>query len=231
MELSICIPCYNAESYIPRCYKALTKTLSPSIDYELIFSQDGSTDRTEELLLQIARKDKRVIVISYPKRRGKGFGFKNCIKLASGEYLILYDVDCPVDVKYILRIVELAKAVNSDVVLCKRKFLNYPFIRRLASRVYLLLTKLLFHHPFRDLQAGFKLIKRDILDGMELKCEGFVIDTEIVIKAMKKGAKISEMEVPWVYGKKSTITRSFIRVSLQMLKDLLKLWKEIALRE
>jgi len=197
-------------------------------DYEIIFSQDGSRDNTEKILFRIARKDKKVIVISYPHRRGKGFGIKNCIKVASGEYLILYDVDCPVHAKYIRKMVELAQANHSDIVLARRKFLNYPLIRKIASRVYLLLTKLLFHHPFKDLQAGFKLMRRDILGGMELKCDGFIIDTEIVIKAMRKGAKISEMEVPWMYrGKSSTITKNFLRVSIQMFIDLVKLWKEV----
>lgn len=226
VELSVCIPCYNAEKELLKCYYKISKVLrSSSYSYEIIFAQDGSKDRTEELGLELAKQKGDVIFLSFPRRMGKGFGLKNCFKLAKGKYLIVYDVDCPVDAEMILRIVEFAEEKGYDIVLARRKFLNYPPLRKFASRAYLLLTKILFHHKFKDVQAGFKLIRKEVVDEIKLKSNGFALDTELLVKALRKKFRIGEIEVEWWYSRESsTISSRIIRTSFKMFKEVLKIW-------
>ena len=225
-RVSICIPCYNAEREMLKCYQKLSGVLRQSnFSYEIIFAQDGSTDRTEEIGLKLAQRDRKVIFISFPRRMGKGFGLRNCFKVARGKYLIVYDVDCPVAPEAIIEMIKSAEKERYDIILCRRKILNYPLLRRVASKGYLILTRILFHHKFKDLQAGFKLIRKEVVEELKLESDGFVIDTELVVKAYREGFKIGEMEFEWRFSKEnSSISPRIVKTSLRMFFDLLRLW-------
>ena len=225
-KISVCVPCYNAEREVLKCYQKLSSVLRQSkFFYEIIFAQDGSADRTEEVGLRLAQQDRKVIFISFPRRMGKGFGLRNCFKVARGKYLIVYDVDCPVAPEAMIEMVKSAEREHYDIILCRRKILNYPFLRKVASKGYLLLTKIFFHHKFKDLQAGFKLIRRKAVEKLKLESDGFVIDTELVVKALRRGFKIGEMEFEWRFSRESSsISPRIVKTSLKMFFDLLRLW-------
>ena len=95
-ELITCIvPCFNEEEVIPIFYKEITKVSSEmkEVDFEYIFIDDGSSDKTLEILRDYAKKDKRVRYISFSKNCGKEAGMYAGLNNAKGDYVAIMDVD------------------------------------------------------------------------------------------------------------------------------------------
>jgi len=104
--VSIVIPCYNEEKNIPLVYKALKTTLEDAtFDYELIFIEDGSKDKTWEELLNIA-DDKKVKLLRHGKNMGMTQAYQNGFDHSKGDYVLTYSSDIEIDPKEILRVVE-----------------------------------------------------------------------------------------------------------------------------
>lgn len=94
MDLSIVVPVYNEEENIQYLYDQLTEVLEPlGLDYEIICADDGSSDRSLELLAEVAKKDSRVKVIQFRRNFGQSAGFAAGFDYASGEVVITIDAD------------------------------------------------------------------------------------------------------------------------------------------
>lgn len=199
MKLSILIPCYNEENVIENTYKKFKKILEKlKLDYEIIIEEDGSTDRTAEIIKDISKKDKSVKILSFPeKRMGLGWAWKRLFEASSGDIIFICDADLFTDPIIIKEFLEEIK--NADIIIAS-KYLNkvrLPLLRKIPSRIYYIINKLLFRINVKDTQSGFQCLKREVLNDMCLIADGFEINLELIVKAAKMGYKIKE--IPVVY--------------------------------
>lgn len=224
MKISLCIPMYNENSIINDTLKAVSDYMEANFaDYEVIFSDDGSTDGCRAAVE--AFPNERIRVVGYEKNRGKGAAIRHGVLSAEGDVIIF--TDC--DLAYGLDVVKSAAELFSDdpatdAVIGSRNLTDdgyegYTFIRKLASKAYIKCLAMAAGFKLSDSQCGFKGFRRETAHAVFTTCEvdGFAFDFEVLIKANALGAKIVEMPVKVVNHRDSKV--SVLKDSIKMLRD------------
>ena len=187
-------------------------------NYEIVIVDD-STDNTKT----IAKKILELFKIKYQlfhrnNTRGKGSAVAYGIKKSKGEILVVIDADLEYHPRFITKMVK--KLDEYDLVTAAR-IRRDPFYRRVLGGLFRTIVHLLFNISF-ETQSGLKVIKRSILDEIELKSKGWVWDVELIKKVMNKNGKVATHIIPYSSRElgKSKIT---LLTPFYMLKDLLLL--------
>jgi glycosyltransferase involved in cell wall biosynthesis len=208
--VSVVMPAYNEEKCIEPCFNKVAEALEKyGQPFEIILEEDGSTDRTPEIIDKLAGEHQNVKALHHPRRMGKGFGIKRCIEETNGEYIVLIDSDMEYPPEQIPKFLE--KIDGAAMVIGVRKFRGRlperVLLRSIASRIYGFVIKLLFRvNGLYDPQAGLKVFKREALERISpLVCNGFEIDTEILVKAVRRGFKIDTVPVTYTYKGNSKV--------------------------
>jgi len=235
--LSVVIPCYNEENNLKRgvldeVKKYLKKQLYP---WEVIISDDGSTDKSLDFLEKYCQKNPNFILLKNP-HGGKPFAVRAGIKKASGKIVLFTDMDQSTPIKEVEKLLPFFEK-NYDVVIGSRGLerKGFSLFRRLASRVFRLFRKALLLRNIDDTQCGFKAFKnrvaKDLFSQLLIfknpaKVKGWRVgafDVELLFIAQKRGYKIAEVPVEWkdkdiARGKQ----RKFLKESWMMLKEILR---------
>ncbi len=224
--LSVFLPCHNEEGNVERVVKGFAAML-PDVadDYEIIVVDDGSRDRTGEIADRMAAADPHVKVVHHPVNRGYGGAVISGVHAARLPYVLLADGDGqfdPGDVALLAR-----KTPNYDVVVGRRISRADPLMRRINGHAWTMLVRLLFGIRIHDIDCGFKLFKRELLDGLELRARGAMISTELMARLAGCGARIAEVGVrhmPRLAGEQSGAN---LKVILRAFGELFRLFREL----
>lgn len=166
MKISIVIPCYNEEAVLPASYERFTSVMSQTAyDYELIMVNDGSRDRTEELLLTFAERDKHVKVISF----SRNFGHQNAVTAglhrSTGDMTAIIDCDLQDPPEVIPEMAKTMLTEKSNVVYGVRKQREgETFMKLFTAKLYYRLLNALSEYPFPVDTGDFRLIDRKVLE-------------------------------------------------------------------
>lgn len=227
--ISVIMPAYNEEEHIEACFNRVVRTLRRyGRPFEIILEEDGSTDRTPEIIDRLARRHPFVKALHHPRRMGKGWGMQKCMYAARGDVIVLIDADGEYPPE---RIPDLVDAINgADMVIGSRRGVGRGGspLRAVASRMYGIIVKGLFGiRGFPgDPQAGFKALRRSVIETVgPLSAEGFDIDSEIIIKAMMGGFKITSITVPYSYKGQSKVNA--LIDPIKMFFSMLRWWRKV----
>jgi len=165
-------------------------------EYETIVVNDGSTDKTK----QIVERFTNVKVISHPKKLGKGAALKTGIKNSTGDVLVFMDGDNQFDSSEIPRLVDLIQKKDADLVLGVRDFSTIPLWRRITNELSRFAIWLITNKKFRDPLVGFRAVSKNCIKQIELKRNDFRTETEMLIKFKKIGCRIEEIPVSVNYN-------------------------------
>ena len=205
-KISVAVPCYNDEKIILESYKEIKQELEKlSLSYEIIFCNDGSTDRTLEILNRIRDEDSNMRLISYSPNRGLAYAYKQLFSQASGEIIITMDSDLSMQPKDTLPLF-LKEIKNADIVSGSRYAgikPEYPLYRLIPSKINLFLARFFLNCRLSDTNSGFLAIRKRVLQELELISSGLEIYIELFLKAIKKGFVISEVPILYVHKTKS----------------------------
>jgi glycosyltransferase involved in cell wall biosynthesis len=195
MNLSVVIPVYNEVEHIGEILKRVQAT---RLAKEIVIVDDGSRDGTQDLLRQLDGK-KKVRVILHERNQGKGAAVITGLRAARGEVLLIQDADLeydPRDYPTLLRPIEEGLA---DVVYGSR-FLGAPhrvtmFWHLLANRLLTLMTNILYNTILTDMETGYKVFRREVIDGMKLRAKRFDFEPEFTAKVLKRKYRIFEVPI------------------------------------
>lgn len=184
------IPAFNEESTINLIIDKVLKANLMNLDIEIIVVDDCSTDRTWECLNEIANKHSAIRPNKHSKNMGKGAALRTGFKRASGDIVLIQDADLeydPLDYPQLLKPILDGKA---DVVYGSRFRSHNPtrvlyFWHRIANGLLTLLSNMFTNLNLTDMETGYKIFKKDILDQIELKENRFGIEPEITAKIAK----------------------------------------------
>ncbi|MBD3210145.1 glycosyltransferase [Candidatus Micrarchaeota archaeon] len=199
--VSVILPVYNEERILERNVKRLAETLEAGgIGYEIIISEDGSTDNTAAIAHSL--ESEKIRIIHEKKRAGKGTAIRNAASAATGEVVIFMDADLSSDVKHIEELMEVM-GEGADIAIgsryLKKSRARRNRVRHFASKSFNFLVRLLLGSKLRDHQCGFKAFRKKsvlpIIDRIENK-EWFW-DAELLVRAQRKGLKIEEIPIEW----------------------------------
>jgi len=202
MRISAFFPAHNEKESLRPLVKALKEKLSGTAEkYEIIIVDDGSTDATGETADGLSG----VRVIHHGNNLGYGAAIRSGIAASKYECIFYTDGDYQFEPEEIDRLLPFIK--DFDIVTGYRIHKQqYNLARKLISFIRNLIDRLIFGLPYRDLGCAFKLFRREIFSDMALTLNGMMIETEIFLKAKKKGYKIKEVGVsnyPRAHGKGS----------------------------
>lgn len=190
-RISVVIPAYNEE-------KRIGGVLSQIPDFvdEVIVVDDGSTDRTSEVAESFG-----VGVIRLEQNQGKGRAMREGIKEATGDVVVFMDADGQHRPEEIEKLVTPIISGEADFVIGSRSIKargERPLIRKVSNFLSTSLIRLKLGIEVHDTQSGFRAVRRDFLPDIESK--RYEVETEMLIKAVKKGARVKEVPVERIYG-------------------------------
>jgi len=229
-EISILLPAYNEALRIEQCVKDVEQAVSSfSGSYEIIVAEDGSTDGTDRIVATLAESNLNLNFLHSPVRLGKGKAIKKALSSAKGDVIVFMDVDLSTSLRYLPRIVQLAKnsrgmAIGSRHV--KGSRVKRPFSRTLFSLTYNLLARVLFLDGVHDHQCGFKAMSHEVAEALRDNCksDGFFFDTEMILRCKKLGFPLIEVGVEWVENRKKSepggvkLFRDATKVGIDLLR-------------
>jgi len=225
-RLSIVIPAYNEAARIEGTLERVLWCVQKCAwDAEVLVVDDGSTDRTVEIVQQWAARNERLHLVKNPGNRGKGYSVRNGLLQAAGEIVMFTDADLSAPMEEAERLFDALDA-GADVAIGSRwldkqkQTIHQPLYRRFFGRCFNWVTRKVMGLPYKDTQCGFKAFKRDaaqtIFRLQTIERWGF--DPEILFIARKLKYKIAEVAVTWGHDERSRI--SYLKDGLQMLKEM-----------
>lgn len=229
-EISVFLPTYNEEQNIkPVALKVVEVLEEIAEKWELIIVDDGSSDATRELATGLIRADKRVRLISHKENRGYGAALKSGFYNARFDWISFIDSDGQFDFSEITKFFDKQKESGADLVIGYYKKRKVSLFKIVTSRFWELAVFVLFGLKVRDIDCGFKLISKRVIDSIsKLESErGAFISSELLIKAKKKGFKIVEVPVTHYPRTKGAGTGRHLNVIIKSFVDLFKLWKKL----
>lgn len=214
MKLSVIIPMYNESSIIKDSVKAFDEYLSANFDdYELIFSDDGSTDSCGQAVLDYAADHGNVKLVGYEKNRGKGCAVRTGMLASAGDIALFTDCDIAFGVDVIGRVVKYfeehpdKQMVIGSRNLSKDGYEGYTPLRKLASKIYIKVLGILGGFKLSDSQCGIKGFTGKAAHAIFSRCEtdGFAFDFEAIMTASALGYEIGELPVKIINHRESKV--------------------------
>ncbi len=195
MHLTVIIPIFNE---IKTLQTIVERVLATGLAYEIILVDDHSTDGTRDLLTELDGT-RGIRVILHEKNQGKGAAVRSGLAAAGGEIILIQDADLeydPRDYPLLLRPIQEGLA---DVVYGSR-FLGGPrrvtmFWHLLANKLLTFATNLLYDTILSDMETGYKVFRRSVIDGMTLHARRFDFEPEFTAKILKRHFRIFEVPI------------------------------------
>ena len=205
MKISIIVPVYNEEKTLAEIVRRVQAVALDGLEREIIIVNDGSSDGSSAIMEELrASFPHQIRTYHMPTNLGKGSAVRVGLRLAQGDILLIQDADLELDpVSYPDLIAPLLDG-SADVVYGSR-FLRgrppMPALTRLANLGLALLTRLLYWTRLTDMETGYKVFRRQALEGITLRCANFDIEPELTAKLLKARRRL--VEVPVTYRPRS----------------------------
>jgi glycosyltransferase involved in cell wall biosynthesis len=189
------MPVYNEESTIE---EILRRVKAVEVATEILVIDDGSTDGTRDILEKM-NDDEQLRVILHDRNRGKGAAVRTGFQHATGEVFLIQDADLEYDPRDIPSLIKPIEEDIADVVYGSR-FLGGPrrsvmFWHMVANRMLTFMTNLLYNTILSDMETGYKVFKREIVDGMQIHANSFDFEPEFTAKILKKKVRVYEVPI------------------------------------
>jgi glycosyltransferase involved in cell wall biosynthesis len=225
-SISLVIPMYNEEANIAHAVACAVAALEGAGgDYEIVLVDDASTDGSAAIVRRLALANPRLRLLSHEVNRKLGGTLKTGFAAATKDLVLYMDADLPFDPAEIPRAVRALEVTRADLIAGYRlDRTTEGFRRTLYSYLYNTLIGLLFGWPHRDINFSFKLIRREVLQAIELESEGSLIDAELIVKAKNLGFDIQQIGLDYFRRSRGVSTLSSAGVILQMLRELAALY-------
>ncbi len=206
--LSVVMPVYNLAGEVADNLRRVHGVLRGKIPFELIPVDDGSGDASAAVLRAMAIELPEVRPVFLAENAGKGAALRLGVAQSRGSHVLLLDADLDLPPEPVARFFDILRDERADIVIGSKMHpdscVDYPWRRRLASRIYYGLVKLLMGLPVRDTQTGMKLFRREALQHAfdRMLAKRFAFDLEVLAIAHRAGYRIAEAPVTLHFGDK-----------------------------
>ena len=214
MKLSVIIPVYNEVECIQTILKRVQNT---KLAHEIIVVDDGSKDGTRDILKKLDGK-KGVRVILHEKNQGKGAAVRTGMSAAKGDVLLIQDADLEYDPRDYPELIKPIQEGLADVVYGSR-FLGGShrvtmFWHMVANRMLTFMTNILYNTILTDMETGYKVFKRQVIEGVTFHANSFDFEPEFTAKVLKRKNRIFEVPITfnprdYTQGKKIKLHDAF----------------------
>ena len=222
--LTLVLPAHNEAGNIERVVASfLDAGDRMALALRILIVDDGSTDATGPICLNLAENNPSVRCVQHSSNVGYGGALISGFRAAEGDYVALADADGQFHPSDFIRLLEHVESY--DVVVGYRQDRADPQGRRLMGRVWSWIGRWIFEIPIRDLNCGLKIFRRSIVADLPLRCVGPGINLELMTHVVMAGIPIKEVpctHYPRVVGEQSGGT---LRVISRALPELVHVWR------
>jgi glycosyltransferase involved in cell wall biosynthesis len=192
--LSIVLPCCDEEENVVQAVgEALIAASRAAAHHEVIIVDDGSRDATRLLALELESENPAVRTVIHDSNLGYGAALRTGIAIASKPWILLTDADLQFDLTQLEDFLPYTE--DYDMVLGWRVLRMDTIARRIAGRAWNELVDAVFALDVRDVDCAFKLVRADLVKDLTLNSSGAMISTELIVRALARGARIKEIGV------------------------------------
>jgi glycosyltransferase involved in cell wall biosynthesis len=224
--LSIFFPSYNEEANVERVVReALRVAPKTAKDYEIVVVDDGSKDRTSEIVRSLARENSKVRLVRHETNKGYGEALKSGFRAAKMPWVFYTDGDGQFDLNELPELA--ARTSDTDIVSGYRAHRADPWHRKLNAAIFALALRVFMGLRVRDVDCAFKLYRRELFDRIQLNTSGALIDAEVLTKAIRAGYRVASMPVshkPRIAGSQ---TGAKCHVIFRAMKEFCQLWWDL----
>lgn len=226
-SITVVLPAHNEEGNIrntvDNCVSYLEKNIG---DYEVVVVNDGSSDRTGEIVAEISSSNPNVVLVNHETNKGYGSALRSGFDKASKDYIFFMDSDGQFDINDLDRLTPHAGA--DTAVIGYREDRADSHIRSLNAWLYSLYIYIIFGLRVRDMDCAFKIFPRGAYRAVRpIKSEGALFSAEFLIKLKREGFSFKEVPVrhfPRIFGSQ---TGANLRVIMKMFKESWELRNEL----
>lgn len=225
-NISAFFPAYNEEGNIVALASKTSGVLKKLAGrYEVIVVNDGSRDRTADVVKAAHKKDPHIVLLDHKVNQGYGAAVKSGFAASKLDWIFFTDGDGQFDVAELEKMLPLTR--DADLVVGYRIKRADAFQRKVNAWAWGTLVKTLFGlKGVRDIDCAFKIIRRDVFKKFKLETTGAMISTELLVKAQKNGFKIAEMGVNHYPRTAGVQTGAKLKVIARAFKELFSYyWK------
>jgi glycosyltransferase involved in cell wall biosynthesis len=227
--LSVIIPVYNEVKFISNIVDKVALAV-PNIEKEIIIIDDGSTDGTREWLVsrfpyiwedevfdkgrvvgflnedkeELGSSLKRILVLLHKRNKGKGAALRTGFKAALGDVIVIQDADLEYDPRDWEEMLEPIISGQAGIVIGSRFYGKphsiFPLRQYIGNKIITFFVNIFTGLRFTDVESGYKMFKREVIDQIKLECDDFGIEVELVIKAARRKFRIFETAIRY-YGR------------------------------
>ncbi|MCS6906306.1 MAG: glycosyltransferase family 2 protein [Anaerolineales bacterium] len=195
MKVSVIVPVYNERKTIEEILRRVQRM---GIADEIIIVDDGSTDGTREILESYTCRD-QFRVVFHQRNQGKGAAIRTGLKEVQGDIIIIQDADLEYDPREYPNLLKPIQEGVADVVYGSR-FLGAPrrpilFWNMVANKILTLVTNILYNNILTDMETGYKVFRREVIEGIPLRARRFDFEPEFTAKILKRKARIFEVPI------------------------------------
>ncbi len=215
LNFSVIIPVYNEVNTLS---EIISRVQATGLVNEILVVDDGSTDGTREILLALEKKGS-IMAIFHTHNQGKGSAIRSGLEKVKGDLILIQDADLEYDPRDYPNLLAPIQEGLAEVVYGSR-FLGGPrrpilFWNMLANKILTLTTNILYNNILTDMETGYKLFKKEVLNGIKLRAKRFDFEPEFTAKILKKKVRIYEVPIrftPRFYqeGKKIKMKDAFV---------------------
>lgn len=197
-KITVLIPVYNELNTLETILKKVEETNLCGLEKEIILIDDYSTDGTRDILKSLESKYK---VLYHDKNMGKGAALKTGFANMTGDIVIIQDADLEYEPKDYENLVKEVYEGNADIVYGSRLMGkpddSFIWTHLWGNRLITFVANILYGQKLTDIETCYKVFKRELLDGVDVKSHRFDFEPEITAKMLKKKAKFMELPISY----------------------------------
>jgi len=229
-SLSVVLPVYNEEGNIKEVITSIVNFLRNNdnlSEFEIIVVDDGSRDNTSAILKKF-KESFSIKVITHSRNLGYGKALMSGVNNSWFPLIFFMDADSQFDIRDLDKLFFYLD--RYDIVTGYREKRQDSLYRIILGKTHTFLISLLFGFKLKDVNCGFKLIKREVFDTLNFVCSGPLAYSDILVNAKNKGSKIKEVSVSHYPCRKGSQTGGSPRVVFGAIKELLELWYRVKVK-
>jgi len=190
MKITVLIPAYNEEKTIDEVLQAVLQADTLGHETQVVVIDDGSTDRTQEILHAIPRP---IILLRHERNFGKGKAIRTGLAAATGDYILIQDADLEYSPEEYPKLI--AAVTGDNAVYGRRSYLQGYIHYRIGAYLLVLLTRILYRRQLHDIYTCYKLLPKKAMDKLSLSSDGFEIEAEVTAKLLRMNVPIAEIPI------------------------------------
>lgn len=229
MFLFLIIPAYNEEQRIKRTLRDYLKYFKNN--FKILVVLNGCTDNTLAVVKDVQNHyPQNLDSLDIKEMIGKGGAIRKGFKRAQGDIVGFIDADgstSPLEFEKLIKAIDhFSGAIASRWIAGAKVLKRESFLRKIASRIFLILVRLLFRMPYQDTQCGAKVFRKEVIDSIlpELRINNMAFDVELLYLIKRRGYQLKEVPTVWVDKSTSAMLGSplrFLKTSWEMFWGLI----------